>query len=69
MENRIERDTLMFKVNETITACRDPKDDKYLELAITCKASCIITGDKDLLILNPFEDIPIITASEFYKNF
>ncbi|MEQ8474205.1 MAG: putative toxin-antitoxin system toxin component, PIN family [Marinoscillum sp.] len=37
-----------------ITACRDPKDDMYLELAISGKADAIITGDKDLLDLHPF---------------
>ena len=67
--NRIERDVKTFEIKETIKACRDPKDDKYLDLAVTCNASCIITGDKDLLILNPFNDIPIITPAEFIKAF
>lgn len=35
------------------------------ELAISGKAECIITGDKDLLVLNPFQEIPIITVQEF----
>lgn len=67
--NRIERDFQAFKINETIAVCRDPSDDKFLDLAITCAASCIITGDQDLLILNPFQTIPILTAAEFLKNF
>jgi predicted nucleic acid-binding protein len=46
--------------------CRDPKDDKFLNLAVVCEASCIITGDKDLLVLNPFQNIPVLTAAEFY---
>ncbi len=50
-----------------IATCRDPKDDKFLELACSAKASCIITSDQDLLILNPFRGIPIITAAEFLK--
>ena len=54
---------------ETIKACRDPKDDKYLDLAVTCKASCIVTGDKDLLVLHPFKNIPILTAAEFLNTF
>ena len=45
--------------------CRDVKDNKYLELAITGQAECIITGDQDLLILNPFREIPIVTVQEF----
>lgn len=53
---------------ETITDCRDPKDNKYLELAVTGKAQYIITGDNDLLILNPFREINIIKPDEFLKN-
>jgi uncharacterized protein len=57
------------KISETITDCRDPKDDKFLELAVSVNASCIITGDKDLLILNPFRNIPILNAVDFINNF
>ena len=56
------------KVSETIRECRDPKDDKYLELAVSVNASCIITGDKDLLILHPFRGIPILKAVDFLNN-
>lgn len=52
-----------------IQECRDPKDNQYLELAVSVKASCIITGDKDLLTLTPFRSIPILTAGEFLKTF
>jgi putative PIN family toxin of toxin-antitoxin system len=57
------------KISETITDCRDPKDDKFLELAVSVNASCIITGYKDLLILNPFRNIPILNAVDFINNF
>jgi putative PIN family toxin of toxin-antitoxin system len=56
-------------VNTIITACRDPKDNKFLELATEAGAACIITGDKDLLELNPFQKIPILTAQEFLEKF
>lgn len=62
---RLEQDALFFAANQQVHVCRDPKDDKFLELALTVKASCIVTGDKDLLILDPFRGIPIITASKF----
>lgn len=55
-------------IKETINACRDPKDDKYLELAVNGKAECIVTGDQDLLILHPFREIPIITVAQFLSN-
>lgn len=53
----------------SIYDCRDPKDNKYLELAISENATCIITGDKDLLVLNPFRKIPILAASNFLQIF
>lgn len=40
--------------NEQINDCRDPKNNKYLELAFSGKAESVITGDEDLLVLNPF---------------
>jgi hypothetical protein len=52
-----------------IAVCRDADDDKFLELAIEAKARCIITGDPDLLALNPFENIPIITPKEFLDRY
>jgi putative PIN family toxin of toxin-antitoxin system len=53
----------------TIQACRDPKDNQYLELAVEAKANCIITGDKDLLVLHPFQEIPILQAADFLSQF
>ncbi|MCX6037954.1 MAG: putative toxin-antitoxin system toxin component, PIN family [Chloroflexi bacterium] len=47
-----------------VTACRDPKDDKFLEAALAGKADAIISGDADLLVLNPFEEIPILRPAE-----
>ncbi len=48
-----------------ITACRDPKDDKFLEAALAGNADCIVTGDRDLLVLHPFESLPILTPADF----
>ena len=61
--------TVFFSPAESITDCRDPKDNKFLELAVIAKASCIITGDKDLLELHPFRKIPILNATDFLNNF
>jgi putative PIN family toxin of toxin-antitoxin system len=55
--------------SETISVCRDPKDNKFLELAVAGNATCIITGDTDLLVLNPFRKISIITPKEFLDQF
>ncbi len=48
-----------------IDVCRDPKDNKFLELAVSGSAHCLITGDHDLLVLNPFRDVPIVTPHHF----
>lgn len=59
-------ETVQFiKVTEQINECRDPKDNKYLELAVTGKAESIVTGDDDLLVLNPWRSIEILTVQEF----
>lgn len=50
-------------ITTTIRRCRDPKDDKFLELAVDGNADWIVTGDKDLLELSPPEGILIITPA------
>ncbi len=66
---RISSNAVFFSPDESITACRDPKDNKFLELAVAANASCIITGDKDLLVFNPFRGIPILNGVDFMNNF
>ena len=66
---KIEHNSIFFSPVKTISICRDPKDNKFLELAIAADASCIITGDKDLLVLNPFRNIPILNATAFLNTF
>jgi uncharacterized protein len=68
IENIISN-ALAVEPKERVDACRDPKDNKFLELAITAGASCIISGDSDLLILNPFRGIPIVSAADFLRTF
>jgi putative PIN family toxin of toxin-antitoxin system len=53
------------EIRETISACRDRKDDKFLEVAVNGKADYLITGDRDLLVLHPFRDIQILTPADF----
>ncbi len=67
--NKLEINSKLFAPDVSITDCRDPKDNKFLELAISANASCIITGDKDLLVLHPFRGIPILNAVDFINNF
>lgn len=53
------------KITTQIVACRDPKDDKFLTLAVAANANYIVTGDEDLLVLNPFQNIQIIKPADF----
>jgi len=52
-------------ISGPIQVCRDPNDDKFLELAVNGRADAIITGDSDLLDMQIFRDIPIITPAAF----
>lgn len=51
-----------------IKACRDPKDDKFLEVAINGEADLIVTGDKGLLALHRFRGVEIITPREYVER-
>lgn len=62
---RIFSQAELVTITETVAACRDPSDDKFLELAVNGRADLIVTGDIDLLVLDPFRDIPIITPRAF----
>ncbi len=55
----------VISVISSIRACRDPKDDKFLELAIDGEADMIVTGDKDLLAIQPFHGIEIVSPAAF----
>ena len=61
LSQQVERVT----INQQIRACRDPKDDKFLDLAVCGEANYLITGDADLLDLHPFQNISIIKAASF----
>lgn len=54
-------------VDVEVTACRDPKDDKFLSLAVNGHATHIVSGDVDLLILNPFRGIEIVSPGAFVE--
>ncbi len=45
--------------------CRDPNDDKFLETALQGQADSLVTGDEDLLVLSPFQGIPILTPRDW----
>ena len=61
------REAELVEITETVAACRDPKDNQILELAVSGNADYIVTGDDDLLVLNPFRDIAIIAPADFVR--
>jgi len=63
----LTREAELVDVKVKISASRDPKDDKLLELAVSGRATHIVTGDSDLLTLDPFQGIRILTPSSFLE--
>ena len=61
------RGATLVEITERIKKCRDPKGDKFLELAVNGKADFIISGDGDLQVLNPFRKIAILSPREFLE--
>jgi len=65
----VENEALFIEPDIKISVCRDPEDNKFIELAVAGNADCMVTGDKDLLVLNPFRGIKIISPSDFLIQF
>ncbi|XZN91863.1 MAG: putative toxin-antitoxin system toxin component, PIN family [Microcoleus sp.] len=59
----------LVSITEKISVCRDEKDNKFLELAVSGNANVIVTGDLDLLVLNPFQAVEIVTPDIFIDRF
>jgi uncharacterized protein len=56
-------------VVDDVVACRDPKDDKFLSLALASGASVLMSGDEDLRVQHPFRGIAILSPREFMACF
>ncbi len=46
--------------------CRDPKDDRYLELALAAGAEVIVSSDEDLLVLHPWRGVQIVRPAQYF---
>ena len=53
----------------TVTDCRDPKDDKFLALALDGRADVILSGDPDLLVLHPWRGVDILDPADFLARY
>ena len=56
---------LWVEPRETVRDCRDGKDNRYLELALAARATAIVSGDEDLLVLNPWRGVRVLRPAEF----
>ena len=65
---RLIAEARLIEVADEIAECRDPTDDKFLELAVSGNASYLVTGDDDLLVLDPFRGIRILSPREFLDS-
>lgn len=67
-EQALQRIRRLAEVHEplplTEPVCRDPDDDKLLALARSSRAACIVSGDEDLLVLQAFESIPVLSPAQ-----
>lgn len=62
------RGAVQVFVPTPIRVCRDPRDNKFLEAALHGRANAIVTGDLDLLALDPFHGVRILTSAQFLKE-
>jgi uncharacterized protein len=62
--------TRVTVINPTsiITDCRDPKDNKFLALALDAKVETIVSGDGDLKTLDPWRGIRILSPEAFARS-
>jgi len=58
----------MVAISHRVAVCRDPKNDKFLHVALNGEAELILTGDADLLALNPFHGVDILSPSAFLQR-
>jgi predicted nucleic acid-binding protein len=52
---------------ERIEACRDPQDDKFLEVAVNGKADFLVTGDRALLSMQTFRSVGIVSPNGYLR--
>lgn len=69
VEKEISEVVEIVRPRQNIEVARDPDDNRVLEAAVEGKCDCIVTGDKDLLILKKYKKILIIPPAKFYSNY
>ena len=60
---------LCIEPKESVTDCRDAKDNRHLELALAAEATAILSGDEDLLVLDPWRGVRVLRPTRFLEEF
>jgi len=74
LENRkqfireLRRVAELIPIIQIVRECRDPRDDKFLEVALNGRADLIVTGDQDLIAINPWREIEIVSPAEYLQR-
>ena len=68
LSRRIKTTWVSVPILQQVKLCRDAKDDKFIELALNGDATHLITGDTDLLVLHPIQNIPVINPRRFWDE-
>jgi putative PIN family toxin of toxin-antitoxin system len=55
----------LIEITTPVTACRDPKDNKFLELLLSAQAHVLVSSDIHLLEMHPYQGIPILQLSQW----
>ena len=64
---KLLRKSIRVETGEVIRACSDPDDDKFLEVAVSGKAACIVTRNVRDFPADRFRDIPILIPEQFLQ--
>ena len=64
-EKLLQENTVHVLPEYTIKVCRDPDDDKFLDVSLAAKAIYLVTGDQDLLSLKRYQNVRILKPAEF----
>ena len=59
----------IIQATSKVEICRDPDDNKFISCAIDGHCYYVVSGDKDLLSLEQFGNIKIVTVAEFLELF
>jgi uncharacterized protein len=64
----ISRASKIVDITCTVSDCRDPKDNRFLELALSASSTLIVSGDDDLLSMHPYKGVDVVNPTAFIQR-